>query len=319
MLSRVAETIYWFARYVERAENTARLLQVNMQLLMDTPRGVSPGWECLVGIVGQHESFDALYKEANERNVVRYLIGSAENPGSILNSLTMARENGRTVREIMPRSVWESINELYLYAKEEVQQGINKRSRDEYLRHIIGGSQHLMGLVGGEMYRDEAYHFLCVGRDLERADMTTRIIDVRSTDLFDENQIESRTLDTLQWISVLKSLSSYQSYRRHAQIRVRRGDVLNFLLKDPYTPRSVNHCLISIEASMKDLGNHSPTLLQLRKVMQTALSTDTEQISQSALHQMIDHLQLGIMQTHDALASGYFLLQYETTQAQSVP
>lgn len=317
MLSRVAETIYWLARYIERAENTARLLRVNASLTLDTPKGVTPGWDTLVHIVGLNEEFDDCCKDASERNVVKFLIGGTGHAGSILSSLAMARENCRTVREIMPRSAWEVINELHIYARDNMQSGISKKGRDEYLDRIIDGSQQLVGLFGSVMYRDEAFHFMRIGRNLERADMTTRILDVRSTDLFDEDQNELLTLDALQWISVLKSLSGYQTYRRTCQVRVRRAPVLDFLLNDNLFPRSVAHCLISVEESVGGLGESGPMLRRLRAVARLLRQIDTEKLSQDALHQAIDEIQLGVMDVHQALTRIYFLKQYDTSQTQS--
>lgn len=316
MLSRVAENIYWLARYIERAENTARILRVNAQLVLDTPRGVSPGWDALVGIVGLNVEFSECCHEPNERSVVKYLIGTIENPGSILGSLKAARENARTVREILPRSAWEALNELHLYAKENAQHGISKKGRDEYLDEIIAGSQRLNGLFSSVMYRDEAYHFMRIGRNLERADMTTRILDVRSTDLFDEEQIESRTLDALQWISVLKSLSGFQIYRRTAQTRVSRSAVLEFLLKDTQYPRSVLNCLNTVEESVGGLGASKVVIQRLRKLGREIVRLHTDKLAQDELHRVLDDLQLGVMEVHDALAKAYFLLQYENTQSQ---
>lgn len=316
MLSRVAETVYWLGRYVERAENIARLLRVNAQLVLDTPRGVSPGWEALVHITGQKESFDDCCKEANERNVVSYLIGTIENPGSMLYSLSMARENARTVREILPRSAWEVVNELHWYAKEHAQKGVSKKGRDDYLDEIIGGSQRLVGLFGSVMYRDESFHFLRIGRDLERADMTTRIVDVRSTDLFDEEQIETRTLDALQWISVLKSLSGYQSYRRVCETRIRRTEVLRFLLQDPAFPRSVVHSLDAVEESVGNVDHGERVMRRLRGVARGIRLLKVEKLSRDELHKACDEIQQGVMQVHDELARSYFLLQYDSSQTQ---
>jgi len=317
MLSRVAETIYWLGRYVERAENTARLLRVNAQLVMDTPRGVSPGWEPLIQIAGLQGSFADCCDEANERNVVRYLIGAGDVPGSILFSLGAARENARTVREILPRSAWESLNELYWYSRDHVQQGVSKKGRDAYLDEVIRGSQQLQGVFASVMYRDDAHRFLRIGRSLERADMTTRIIDVRSTDLFDEEQIETQTLDALQWISVLKSLSGYQAYRRVRETRVRRSEVLAFLLQDPAFPRSVAHCLNGVEESIGGVGNGQRVLRRLRTVIRKTGSLNVAKLSRQDLHQFLDDVQLGVMRVHEEVANTYFLLQYDTSQSQS--
>lgn len=306
MLSRVAENIYWLARYIERAENIARLIKVNTQLVLDTPRGVTPGWEPLITITGLDEPFYRRYKGATERNVVHFLVGDETNPGGIVNCLGIARENGRTVREVLPRSCWELLNELNLFAKTHSKHGVSKKGREEYLNDIIAGSQQIGGLLGSVMYRDEGYHFVRIGRNLERSDMTTRIIDVRSTDLFEDDLIETRSLDTLQWISVLRSMSGYQSYRRHVQIRVSRPKVLNYLLKDMAFPRSVLHCLGSVEESVATFVNSGKTLASIRKTSRLISKLDTEKISQDDLHKTIDDIQLGVIDIHSTLVNSYF-------------
>lgn len=306
MLSRVAENVYWLARYVERAENTARMLRVNTRLVLDTPKGVNPGWEPLLTISGLDEAFAECCDSATERSVVKFLIGETSNPGSIVNSLEAARENMRTVREMLPRSAWEKLNELHIYAKENAQKGISKRGRDEYLDEIITGSQHFTGLLNSVMYRDQAYHFIRIGRSLERADMTTRIIDVRSTDLLEEAQVESRSLDAIQWISVLKSLSGYQSYRRHKDIRINRSEVLQYLFLDELFPRSVMHCHAAVEESVSLLPNSDKSIHALRVMQKTIQRIKTETISQSELHDVIDIVQLNIMDIHLALEAAYF-------------
>lgn len=315
MLSRVAETIYWLARYVERAENTARLLQVNAQLVLDA-RGLAPAWESLVEITGQKEDFDRHCEESSETNVVRYLIGTIDNSGSILFALAMARENARTVREILPRNAWEVINELHWFAREHARQGVSKKGRDVYLAKIVAEAQRLSGVFATVLYRDEAYHFLRIGYNLERTDMTTRILDVRSTDLFDEEQIESRTLDALQWISVLKSLSGYQSYRRVCSTRIRRSEVLRFLIQDSAFPRSVAHTLDAVEETVGYLGNEKSILRQLRRLARRTRSLKLDSAKRKELHDFYDEIQIGVMQTHDLLAKTYFLLQYGSSQQQ---
>lgn len=306
MLSRVAENIYWLARYVERAENTARLVRVNSHLVLDTPRGITPGWEPLVQIAGLEHAFHTVDREANERNVVRFLIGDANNPGSILSSLAAARENCRTVRDVLPRSSWEKLNELYLFAKENIQSGLTKSGRDNFLDGIITGSQQFTGLLGSVMYRDEAFFFSRVGRNLERADMTTRLIDVRSTDLFPDDLLESRSLDTLQWISVLRSMSGYQIYRRQVAMRVSRADVLSFLFQDVNYPRSFMHCIGAVEESFARIDEKTPVLRKIRAARRQLAKIDVAELGQDSLHTFIDELQLGIIDVHNAIAATYF-------------
>jgi len=306
MLSRVAENIYWLARYVERAENTARLVRVNSHLELDTPRGIAPGWEPLVDITGLRDHFVSVDREPNERNIVRFLIGDAGNPGSILSSLAAARENCRTVREILPRQCWERLNELHLFAKENIQSGLTKGGRDNFLDGIIAGSQGITGLLGSVMYRDEAWHFARLGRNLERADMTTRIIDVRSTDLFPDDLLESRSLDTLQWISVLRSLNGYQAYRRQVAIRVSRPDVLTFLFHDAKFPRSFMHCLDAVDESVWGLDSAGPATRGIRAFKRKLLKINVGEMNQASLHEFIDELQIDIGRLHAHLAETFF-------------
>ena len=307
MLSRVAENVYWMARYIERAENTARLVWVNANLLLDLPRGITPGWHPLVTITGMDELFYQRHAEANERNVVKFLIGDSGNGNSILSALSMARENCRSIREIVPRSGWEKLNELYLYAKENVNTGLTKRDRHSYLSRIVAGSQAINGLLASVMNRDEAYRFLQIGRNLERADMTTRIIDVRSTDLLPEDAPELKAFDTIQWVSVLNSLSAHQAYRRTVQMQVARAEVLQFLFNSTTFPRALMHCLLIVEESLGGLVNSQQSLRKLRKLIRKTANTKMGTLRNEQLHQFIDDLQLGITELHAAVAKAYFL------------
>lgn len=309
MLSRVAEAIYWAGRYIERAENTARLVRVNSHLVLDTPRGISPGWEPLISITGLGADFKGCCKEPTERSVVHFLIGDTNNPSSILSCLKMARENCRTVREVLPRSGWEKLNELHLFAKENIQSGLTKKGRDAYLDGIISGSQQLIGLLGSIMYRDEAFYFLRIGRNIERADMTTRILDVRSTDLLPDTEdlFESRSLESVQWISILKSLSAYSIYRRKVEVRVSRTPVLEFLLHDTEFPRAFAHCLFAVEESVGPLPHSAVALKSLRKLEGRLRIQKIEKLRQEELHGFLDELQLGIVRFHSVLEKQYFL------------
>ncbi|MDH5423528.1 MAG: alpha-E domain-containing protein [Gammaproteobacteria bacterium] len=309
MLSRVAEEIYWAGRYIERAENTARLIRVNSNLVLDAPTVVSLGWEPLITITGLEGSFAEHYKNPTERNVVKFLIGDTHNPSSILSSLAFARENFRTVREIIPRTAWQSLNKLYLFAKESVQAGLTQKGRDDYLEGIISGSQQLNGLLASVMYHDEAWHFLRIGKDLERAEMTTRIIDVRSSDLLtDSDELFNHSgLSSIEWISVLKSLSAYAIYRREIDVQVRRTPILEFLFNNSRFPRAVSYCLDSVEESVGTLAHNTKPLKALRSVVRQLNTQKMENMKQDVLHQYIDELQIKLWKFHTALAKQYFL------------
>ena len=313
MLSRVAEHIYWMTRYVERAENIARLMNVNSHLLLDLPKRMRLGWEPIIDILGCRELFFTLNDSAPERQVLRFVISDLNNPGSILSTLRLARENARTIRDIIPREAWEHINDLYQQASKNSQSGLSPRKRYDYLRSIILGSQTLTGMLAGTMTHDEGYEFLRLGRNLERADMTTRIIDVRSATLLpdlDEGNPgtleSSQPFDNIQWMSVLKSLTAYQMYRRAVQVRVRRPDVLRFLFQERRFPRAFYHTVCEAETCLQALPHNEKPRKAVTRVKNKVMRAKPDSLSQIELHEFIDQLQLGLARVHDAIAASYF-------------
>lgn len=305
MLSRVAENIYWLARYIERVENTARIVTVNANLLLDLPRGIAPGWRPLVDIIGSNAQFEEHYKDYSERNVVRFLLSDERHGGSILAALVAARENCRTIRDIVPRECWEQINGLYLFAKEDLAKGMTKHGRYAYLQDLITGCQTIIGLLDGTMLHDQGYEFLRLGRFLERADMTTRIADVRSASLLPEAD-ESRPFDNIQWVSVLKSMTAYQMYRRSAQIRVQRGPVLRFIFQDARFPRAVRYCIEHSRIALGRLPRNEAALRVTSRLVRELDAADLPALTQGQLHAFVDDLQLGIGDLHNAIAATWF-------------
>jgi len=306
MLSRVAENIYWMARYIERAENTARLINVNTNLILDLPKSTNVGWMPIIEILGSEQTFQEQYETQDERSVLRFIISDQKNTGSIVSSLAYARENARTIRDIIPREVWERINHVFIIAKSNAQSGITRKNRYDYLSRVIRGAQTITGQMAGTMLHDVGYDFLRMGRNLERADMTTRIIDVRSGDLL-ENEHEAITpYENIQWMSVLKSLTAYQMYRRSVQVRVSRPYVLSFILKDRNFPRAVTHTLGEVEACLTNLPRNKELKKELAELQQFVLDADPAILRQNELHKFIDSLQLKLMQYHEMLAATYF-------------
>ncbi len=318
MLSRVAENLYWLGRYMERAENSGRIINVNGNLLLDLPKGIAPGWQPLIEITGSGEIYRKNYNDFEERNVVRFLIGDSENPGSIISSLSMARENARTIRDVIPRESWELINELYLYARDNVQSGLSKRGRYEYLKRIMRASQTFVGLSNGAMSADAGHEFLCMGRILERADMTTRIIDVRSASLIPAETSGLLPFENIQWISVLKSLTAYQMYRQHVQARVRRADALRFLLLDDDFPRSVYRCVALVDESLEELPRSEAPRSAVGRMEKVVKKGNIAKMaeSSSALHNFIDKLQVELGQIHNEIVRTYFHME-ETAPSSS--
>jgi uncharacterized alpha-E superfamily protein len=307
MLSRVAENLYWMARYLERAENTARLTNVNANLLLDLPKSVRPGWEPLIEIAGGAEIFHEHYPGTDERSVVKFLIADTVNPGSILSSLAMARENARTVRDFIPREAWEQVNALYLQARSNLGSGLGRRRRYEYLRDIILGVQTITGLLSGSMTHDEGYEFLRMGRNLERADMTIRIIDVRSANLLPNTSGELTPFENIQWMSVLKSLSGYQMYRRAMQVRVQRPYVLKFLFKERLFPRAFYHSICEVGNCLRALPRRDLPITCLARIRELVTASRPETMSQDELHAFIDGLELHLIELNTAISDTYFL------------
>lgn len=311
MLSRVAERIYWMARYIERAENTARMINVNSNLLLDLPKKVTLGWQPLIEITGSKKTYEELYTETNERNVVKFLIAEVKYSGSLLNALSSARENARTIRDIIPREAWEKVNSLYINTKNQLPQGLARRNRYNLLGYIISSTQGITGLLAGTMTHNCGYDFLRVGRNLERADMTSRIIDVRSANLLPEEPQGLMPYETIQWMSVLQSLSADQNYRQQVQSRVQRGEVLKYLLKDIYFPRAFTHCLYEVQSSLKNLPRHMVPLRQLNTIIRDVETTDLDKVSTKGLHRYIDGLQLQLGKLHQTISATYFSVNDE--------
>jgi uncharacterized alpha-E superfamily protein len=305
MLARTAERVYWLGRFLERAENTARLILVRHHAILDLPREVQPGWDLLLHVLGADQDFATLPGAANEKNIISYVFGERENPSSIISSLACARENMRTTREIMPSETWERINSLYLTVARRSHKDLPRAVRHSVLNNIIQSSQQITGMLAGTMNQDAAYQFILLGRNLERADMSTRIIDAASAGLLGKIEDISPYRNVL-WISVLQSLSAYQMFRLNVQRNVSPQDVLAFLFQSRVFPRSLAHCLAEIESSMKLLPDYKPALAAVVSVQGKLEATDCSELAGSALHDFIDELQVQLELVHNAIFGNWF-------------
>lgn len=317
MLARVAETLFWMSRYLERAENMARLINVNANLLLDIPKKTTLGWEPLIDITGTRDVYLQQNDNFDERTVLKYLVSDASSPVSIANSLSYARENARTIRDVIPREAWEQINALNYFAKDQLASGLSKRGRFSYLKEIILRNQTITGLLAGTMNQDQGYLFIRMGRNLERADMTSRIVDVRTANLLTGENLELRPFENIQWMSVLKSLTAYQMYRQAMQARVRRADVLKFLFQSTKFPRSIYFCVQQLEQCVVQLPNYEAVLRKIHALMRTIQAAELNAYDQKMLHDFIDQLQIEFNGIHNALADSYFLSGRVNKQVQS--
>lgn len=313
MLSRVAENLYWMARYLERAENTARLINATTQVLLDLPRGAFFGWDVLIRVAGLDNLFHEHYAQADEDNVVNFLVRDESNPSSIVSSLHNARENTRTFREVLPMEIWERINALHLYIRDHAVRATQGRGqRYQVLNGVIERRQSILGLLAGSMSHDIAYQFLKLGRNLERADMTTRILDVHSAVRLPTDPALAVPAQERLWMGTLNALSAYQMYRRHVGVRVRAQDVVSFLLKDPHFPRTVYFCLNEIEGSLGQLPHHEEAMLLARRTWRRLVGVPIEEDqAQGVLHDYMDQIQADLGAIHAAVARQYFDLHQQ--------
>lgn len=306
MLSRVAERLYWMARYTERAENTARMIMSFQNLALDMPKTEVLSWRGLVSVTGMESIFDEHYQRDDERNCVKFLIADSYNPSSIFSSLGAARENVRTTRDQIPSEAWEVMNELFLYTRDNLDAGISKRGRYGFLSETVRRCQMLTGLLSGCMSHDAGYDFIRVGSSLERADMTTRQIEIGATRLLEQSE-GSQPYDGLLWTSVLRSQSAFQMYRQHVRRRVSGVEVVRYLLQDLPFPRSVAHSLSAVNEALKDLPNNEEPLRMATQAQRHTLNADVDQlIREHALHGFMDHLQAEIGAIHFAIADAWF-------------
>jgi uncharacterized alpha-E superfamily protein len=318
MLSRVAENLYWMTRYLERAENTARLINGTSQVVLDLPRGASFRWDNLISVVGVDDQFHEFYEEADEDSVMRFLILDERNPSSIVSCIHSARENTRTFREVLPAESWERINSLHLFLQRNAPRTTQGRlQRYEVLNEIIERRQSIIGLLMGSMSMDIAYQFIRMGRNLERADMSTRIIDVNSAVLLPQEGSTEAAVERL-WMATLNALSAYQMYRRHVSVHVRGKQVLEFVLKDPLFPRTVHHSLNELESCFRALPNHDLPLQAVCDARQRLLDTQFDTTQLSALHESLDQVEADLSAIHAAISKQYFHLYQDTAQSSQI-
>ena len=306
MLSRAAENLYWFGRYIQRAENTARIVSVHQYLLLDLPRTVEFGWAPMVEILGADKLYEQHYTAYSEADVVRFLLIDRENPGSILSSLHAAREILRTIRESTPRDLWERLNDLYYFVRERGERHLPRGKRQELLNRVTDVALLIYGMLASNMNRDEGFQFVRLGTNLEQADMTTRILDVRSSDLIQPITPELAPFKSIQWMGVLRSLAAYQMFRRQMRSRVNGTNVLCFLLQSREFPRSVAFCLGMIRSTQPWLPQSRAVERQLERLIAIVADADIDRLVEGGIPEFMDELQVGIAQLHGHLAEAYF-------------
>ncbi|TSE26781.1 hypothetical protein Tsedi_00489 [Tepidimonas sediminis] len=307
MLSRVAENLYWMARYLERAENTARFINSVTLMLLDLPRGASFGWDVLLKAAGLDELYAWHHDTADEDAIMQFLIADEHNPSSIVASVQRARDNARTFREVLPMEIWERINALHLFVREQAPAAwCGRRARWEMLNGVIERQQSVVGLLEGSMSRDLAWQFIALGRQLERADMTTRILDVNSAVRLPDDPAGAQMARERLWLCTLNALSALQMVRQHVGVRVQPEAVLRYLTLDARFPRAVAHCLGELETGLAQLPDFQGPLAVARALWRRLRALERDEAALGALHARMDGIQRDLAALHDALARQYF-------------
>ncbi|MFT4090059.1 MAG: alpha-E domain-containing protein [Asticcacaulis sp.] len=309
LLSRVANSIYWMSRYLERAENVARFIDVNTHLMLDLALPVDETqWLPLIAASDDEAAFSERYERPDEKSVVRFLTFDDKNPNSILSCINKARENARTIREIIPVEVWERINELYHLT----QAHSRKRSveaLESYYSEVRRSGNHFAGMLINAMSRDESWHFARMGQLLERADKTARLLDVKYFLLLPKGEAIDSPYDNVQWGAVLKSVNALEMYRQEYHA-INYRDVTQFLLFSKRFPRSVHFSLDYASAALSNICSGMPAnkaLSDMYALNQRFLRTDATTILATGLHEFIDNLQLSLNQADQSIYETFFM------------
>lgn len=311
MLSRVANNLYWMSRYMERAENIARFVDVNLHLLMDLPVEESNQWESLVAVTGDKGLFDQRYGKATGENVIQFLTFDREYPSSMYCCLQMARENARTVREGISSELWRHLNEMYLNLEAP---GVRRRALSQpnaFYDNIKDGCILFQGLCEASMSHNEAWHFMRLGQAIERADKTTRILDVKYFILLPDPNYVNTPYDNIQWAAVLKSVSALEMFRMRYR-RIAPRSVAEFLLLDDDFPRTARFCVTRAEACLHEIsgsepGNYAnPAERCLGRLSSELAYTDIDEILDQGLHEYIDRLQGQLNTAGAAIGETFF-------------
>jgi len=319
MLSRVANSLYWMSRYIERAENTARLVDTSLQLLLDFRNldevHLAAQWLPIVQAAGDEEAFFEHHPKATGAAVTEFLVFQSENVNSIVQCICQARENARMVRDQISLELWEELNRLYLFVRSREARQVWKQSPSDFFAQIKASSLHLTGISYATLIHNEGWWFSQAGRFLERADKTSRILDVRYQSL-PEKGIPGAISQTeaLEWAAILRSCSAWDAYKSLFGADVHPRLVTEFLVLSEDFPRSIRFCATQLNTALRkisgvaegrfvnDAERHAGRLLA-----ELQFST-VEEIFARGLHLYLDDLQVKLNSIGDSLFEAYFFL-----------
>jgi uncharacterized alpha-E superfamily protein len=318
MLSRVAESIYWMSRYVERAENIARFIDVHLQLVLDAPEGQEHQWQPLVNATGDQDEFSERYGPATQDKVLEFITFDPQNPNSILSCLQAARENARGVREVISSAMWLQLNKFYLMVNSAGSAPIDLDVAAEFFHEVKLSSHLFTGITDATMTHGAAWHFSQIGRMLERADKTSRIVDMKYYMLLRSPEEVGTPIDHIQWAAVLRSASAFEMYCKRPD-RISPAGVVEFLMLDPEFPRSVRFCLKSARDSLQlitgtplDTFRDAPEQV-LGQICADLAFVTVDEMFRYGLHEYIDQFQVNLNRTGQAIFDRFFAFKLHPT------
>jgi uncharacterized alpha-E superfamily protein len=314
MLSRVANSVYWLGRYLERSENYSRFIDVNFNLMADLPPDVKEQWEPLIRATGDYSLYINNYDNFNREDAIYFLAFDENNPNSLVMSVSRARENARVVRENLTKESWEKLNEIYLFVKEGADKQLwKKEDCSQFFKDVKYGIQLLYGIAENSVARTDPWYFIRLGQYLERADKTSRILDVKYHILLPSVEEVGSQLDFLHWTALLKSVSGYNFYRRFYG-KIEPVNIVELLVLNKYFPRSVFFCLTHAENCLRTLSGttekgYTNTAEKALGALQSRLEyQDVNEVISSGLHEYLDALQVKINNISDAIHDNFFKL-----------
>lgn len=312
MLSRIADSLFWLARYIERAEETARILDVNYHMMLEQSyRATSLRWDPLVRMAGEEQRFQQFYKETTAKTVFEFLAFRPDNPSSVIQCITKARENARTIRDRISREMWEDINGLFYTVTEFRPQVEVAAGPHRFCEAVKFGSHRFHGVAAATLPHDDGWQFLRIGWFLERAEMTARLINVQYQNL-DGSPPNSEGSNSHRWMAVLKSVGAYETYRRQYHSPIQPEKVAAMLILDPKLPRSIRFAVTEVQSALRAIsgsvsGSYANEAERLTGKVLESLRYDTiEDIFGRGLHSQMENLLKMFRAIDEDIARTYF-------------
>lgn len=307
LLARFAGNLSWLGRYLERSENIARILHINETYGRDDPQG--PDWRRVLRLYADEERFDETHDDASAAEVLGFYVTDRDNPGSIVSSISAARENARSVRHLISTEMWTHLNIFSSQVRALKAKDLRLANLSAVATAVINGCQSFEGIAEGTFLRGEPWCFFQIGKYLERADQTTRILDISSDRLLLDKE---DTVATVQWNLLLRSVSAYHAYRgRHPGVS-RPHDIASFLLYDTEFPRAVALCVDRMTSLLRDIEKRHGTrrgtkVEQARRALEFSLETGPgQELTPESLHAFLDGLQVALGRVSSVIGETYF-------------